>query len=411
MIDFNSLQEWYGWLLGLLIGALAAVGHFIYQLAVGYPSWAQETYGVNPWVYLFVWFILAAPPWYIGLYWAIMGALRDDQKKFFIGVSLNRLGTALAPVYVLVWGEDMGVVKPLVFFFIPVIWSYWFYKSRLKNPRWVRVNRRRMEKAAEMCEAVMLFPFRPSTWIPTLKKTPPAIASFSKLVWFYIKAGPTFFRLLVWSRVKTRVVLPGTDEYEKVCAVERKVFEEEGYPYNYREYDGQSILIGSFIGKKAVGAVRLIRGTLNHMPPIVEKCKLSDSTDVSKRALMGEFEELGTVAVARGYRRKLITVDLYRAAYSCAKQRGVKSWGIIEEQERFDKMAERYFFVARRIGEIGFEGWPCYPFEMNLEECFDNIESESILMANVFKQGTLVDWLRRRGQVRIPPEAFVPVTA
>ena len=74
-------------------------------------------------------------------------------------------------------------------------------------------------------------------------------------------------------------------------------------------------------------------------------------------------------------------------------------------------MGERYYFVARPIGEIGFEGWPCYPFEMNLEECFDNIESQSILMAGLFGKGTLVDRLRRRGQVRIPPEAFVPVTA
>src|SRR5674476_10060 len=76
------------------------IGHLIHRI--------KHDYGVNPWVYLFIWGIVAAPAWYIGLHWVFKGLATGQHQLFRRGVILNRFGYAMAPAYVLVEGHGLG---------------------------------------------------------------------------------------------------------------------------------------------------------------------------------------------------------------------------------------------------------------------------------------------------------------
>lgn len=331
----------------------------------------EETYGVNPWIYLFIWFIAAAPLWYLGIYWAFKGLADSNPKLFRKGVFVNRVGYAMAPAYVLFSGENVGFV--VVFgIVIPIVWSWWFYRKLLdekyvaKHQGWAKLGR--------IFSVALSLPFKPKLWGR------------------YARMASSYLRLLLWTRIKVRVVSPGTEEYEMVAEVERAVFEEMGYPYSYRLYDDQSYLIGAFDGKKAVGAVRLIGATKDLLPPVITDCKIYHRPAYTAKALEGLFEELGTVAVLPEYRSRMVSMDLYRAATDCARKRGVKEWAIIIEPERAEYMNRRLHFKFWKDGDLGYQGWDCAPFVLNIEDTIKNIR----------KKSKILYWIVMKGSVELP---------
>lgn len=373
MIDASFfLFDWLGDFFQLLLG-------WVFDFA----NTIKETYGVNPWVYLFIWFILAAPPWYLGIYWIFKGLAETDPIRFRRGILLNRFGYALAPAYVLIWGENMGWTK-ILWIVLPLIISWWFYRYRLMNKNWVEKNQGWMSAIGRFFEVILVLPFKPRLW-----------PKYARVVGRAIRQTQILLRLLTWSRIKVRLVQPGTDEHERVCEVERAVFEAETYPYDYRKYDTQSYLIGAFDGKKAVGAVRLIGGTPGLLPPILTECKMFNAHQYTQKALEGIFEEIGTVAVLPKYRSQMVSVDLYRAATDCARKRGVIEWGIIEEPERVRQMNDTLHFKFWLEGELGYHGWDCAPFVLNIEDTIQNIKQRDKILHRIIM----------RGRVQMPPKA------
>lgn len=351
---------------------------FLFEWVGSLANSIEETYGVNPWVYLFIWWIAAAPLWYLGIYWAFKGLADTNPELFRKGVFVNRVGYAMAPLYVILFGDNLGFVV-LFGFAIPIAWSWWFYKYRLLNEEWVEKNRGWMSSLGRFFEVALKLPFKPKLW--------PHYARLARK-----KAGELriMLRLVIWTKIKVRIVQPGTAEYEAVAAVEKAVFEELGYPYEYRKYDGQSFLLGAFDGKKAIGALRLIGATKDLLPPVITDCKIKKRGSYSQKALEGLFEELGTVAILREYRSRMVSVDLYRAATDCARKRGVLEWGIIIEPERAQHMNDRLHFGFWQEGDLGFHGWDCAPFVLNIEDTLKKIKKKDRVFYFAIKKGKVM---------------------
>ncbi len=159
-------------------------------------------------------------------------------------------------------------------------------------------------------------------------------------------------------------------ELEAAKEVEKTVFLQQGYPYDYHKYDSQSVLLGAFMADKCVGVIRLIA---QHpiLPPVLQDCVVWDAGFWQHLGQM--FEEVGTVAVLPEYEHLGIALALYCSAYGSALERGVTHWGIVMEQERIDFFNEVFFFTFEPIGEVGYKGWKCTPSAMVLEEAERNI--------------------------------------
>ncbi len=152
--------------------------------------------------------------------------------------------------------------------------------------------------------------------------------------------------------------------------VEKTVFLQQGYPYDYEIYDSQSVMLGAFVGGDCVGAIRLIAQD-PVLPPVLKDCVIWSPDDL--RALGSRFEEVGTVAVLPEYEHSGIGLALYCSAYGSALERNVTHWGIVMEPERVEFFNTSFFFTFNVIGELGYKGWACSPYAMNLEEAERNI--------------------------------------
>lgn len=154
-------------------------------------------------------------------------------------------------------------------------------------------------------------------------------------------------------------------ERETTLAVERQVFLDEGYPYDYPKYNDQSRVFGAFEGSTCVGAVRVV--AQNPLPPpVLADCKI---WRVSEWQAMDErFEELATQAVLKPYRKLMVGLDLVRAAYADARNRGVEVMALILEPERAQFLNDTVHFACRQIGEVGYRGWECAPYAHILDE-------------------------------------------
>lgn len=154
-------------------------------------------------------------------------------------------------------------------------------------------------------------------------------------------------------------------EREAALAVERQVFLEEGFPYDYSLYDAQSRVFGAFDSTHCVGAVRMVT-QVPLRPPILADCEIWDMP--AWENLGDRFEELATQAVLKGYRKLMVGLDLVRAAYADARNRGVEVMALILEPERAQFLNETVHFACRQIGEVGYKGWECAPYAHVLDE-------------------------------------------
>ncbi len=159
-------------------------------------------------------------------------------------------------------------------------------------------------------------------------------------------------------------------ELDEGRAVEKTVFLQQGYPYDYEIYDGQSVMLGAFVDEHCVGVIRLIAQD-PVLPPVLNDCVVWSPDEL--RALGGRFEEVGTVAVLPEYEHSGIGLALYCSAYGSALERNVTHWGIVMEPERVEFFNSNFFFTFSVIGELGYKGWACSPYVMNLEEAERNI--------------------------------------
>lgn len=163
--------------------------------------------------------------------------------------------------------------------------------------------------------------------------------------------------------IQTRLV--EGEEREAALIVERAVFLDEGFPYDYEKYNAQCRVFGAFDGQKCVGAVRMVQQA-PLIPPVLEDCEIWDLT--SWQEMGGRFEELATQAVLREYRKLMVGLDLVRAAYADARNRGVQVMALILEPERAQFLNDTVHFACRQIGEIGYKGWECAPYAHVLDE-------------------------------------------
>lgn len=160
------------------------------------------------------------------------------------------------------------------------------------------------------------------------------------------------------------------DERIAAEAVEREVFLQQGYPYDYEIYEDQSVMLGAFENGECIGALRLI-AQAPLPPPILADCQIWDPE--MWQSLGARFEEVGTVAVPEHLQHKGIGYALYAFAYGNAKARGVTHWGIIMEPKRVDFFNTSLFFTFDQIGEVGYKGWDCAPYVMDIREGIQNI--------------------------------------
>lgn len=159
------------------------------------------------------------------------------------------------------------------------------------------------------------------------------------------------------------------DDFDAAKAVEKEVFLLEGYPYNYDEFDEQSVMFGAFDGDRCIGALRLIKQSPK-LPPVLADCQV---WDVEEWISLGErFEEMGTHAVLPEYQKRNIGVELIKAAYTNGRIRGLTCMGVITEPDTAAHLNDILHFACRQIGEVGFHGWDCAPFI----HVFDEVEQK-----------------------------------
>lgn len=172
-------------------------------------------------------------------------------------------------------------------------------------------------------------------------------------------------------------------ELEEAALVEKYVFEINGYPYEYRAYDSQSTVLAAYIDDKCVGVIRLISQSPVD-PPIVKDCKVWNPQQLCE--LGDRFEEVGTVAVLPEYEHSGVGMSLYLSAYGSALDRGVTHWGIVMEPERVEFFNTAFHFAFQVIGEIGYKGWDCAPYLMEIERAERNMFEKDYSLYQLVQQ-------------------------
>ncbi len=277
----------------------------------------QAHYGVNGWIYLFLWWIAAAPLWWYGLHLAITGVEKNNLRRMWAGITLNRIGTLLAPAYILIAGRNLPWVATALVVLLPVAFSAYF-GIRLKDPIWRAKNEKTINFVVTWWHRLVFMAHTALIMVLYRLAIP--------YIWWQLRRGSEF----------TIRVAESDWEKESVAALERQVFLDEKYPYPYAQYDSQSVLIGAWDGDQIVGALRLIAGG-PLAPPVLAECDVPDQI-WHTAAADGLLEELGTVAVHRGYRGRFVAPRLYRVALASSRARGVTHWALIMEPDRVETL-------------------------------------------------------------------------
>ena len=174
-------------------------------------------------------------------------------------------------------------------------------------------------------------------------------------------------------------------ERDVAVALERRIFEEEGYPYDYGRYDAQSRVFAAFTDEGVcIGALRLIAQS-PLLPPVLAECRV---WDVNEWVSMGAtFEELGTQAVEKQFRHANVGMSLVRAGYQSARIRGVTALAFITEPRNAEFMNDELHFACRQIGGVGFHGWECAPYIHLLSEVEVHLSQEDPASYAWFTEG------------------------
>ncbi|MDQ5943866.1 MAG: hypothetical protein QG675_634 [Patescibacteria group bacterium] len=150
------------------------------------------------------------------------------------------------------------------------------------------------------------------------------------------------------------------EERDVAIQLEKRIFEEEGYPYDYGRFDAQSRVFAAFTEDGVcIGALRLITQS-PLLPPSLSECTVWDVNEWMN--MEKSFEELGTQAVEKEFRHSGVGVELIRACYRSGRLRGLTAMSVITEPETAAFLNDHLHFACRQIGEVGFHGWDCAPF-------------------------------------------------
>ena len=159
---------------------------------------------------------------------------------------------------------------------------------------------------------------------------------------------------------------------EKVSEIENDVWKEKGYGSleEYAKYIAHSRTFAAFEGEECVGLTRMFDGTVN-LPPFMNLP--FDDTELhqrlAKECKKGEVEEMGTLAIVKKVRNKVVLDHLLRLVYRDARARGVKKWGIIMEPRRVKQLNNIYGFTYKQVGEaVNYQGGECAAHIMDIDE-------------------------------------------
>lgn len=174
---------------------------------------------------------------------------------------------------------------------------------------------------------------------------------------------------------EVRHLVEGTDA-TKALELEQRVWHEKDYGDLdvYEKYLPQSRIFAAFKGEQCIGMNRLFAGA-PELPPFITEMSIDDP-DI-KSALIGgsmdlKVEEFGTVALDSEHRGGRVFMDLCRASYRDATERGIEIWGVIMEPERVQKMNKYAGFTFEQIGPtIPYQGGDVAAHVMH----FDDVRS------------------------------------
>jgi hypothetical protein len=181
-------------------------------------------------------------------------------------------------------------------------------------------------------------------------------------------------------------ILKDPEDLRKAADLEQMVWTEKSFgdleEEGYLPYIAKSRTFAAFSGDECIGMNRMFVGDETIVPPFLEMEKPeemgggpveyfdeAERSKIAEQARAGEVEELGTVAVDMSHRGKGINLRLWRLAYRDAAARGIKSWGIIMEPERVEKLNKHNGFTFKQISEaVPYQGGDCAAFIMDLED-------------------------------------------
>jgi len=347
----HNLRLWL--LLGVILASVVTL-YIIYPEVVTtiFQSLirVREKYGVNPWIYGFLWVVVSAFPYWGGFHLFMTGLEIGNKRRQWKGIALNRFGVALAPLYVLVWGH--GISLPLLLItqiLIPVALTAIFLR-RLRDGKWREAQNGLTNRVIHGWHFVVFAAFA------IYFRLPPVKAEIAR-------------RLARGKGVEVRIATSETD-LAAAFALEQRVFEEENYPYEYGQYNEQSTVVTAWLGDQIAGVVRLIGGRAGLLQPFLTDCQVWDER-WQRLSLCGQLEELGTAAVDQKFRGLFIAPKLYREAFANLRTRGITHLAIIEEPTRVARLSQLMSLDFIRIGPIGYqpEGydrWDCGAFVSDL---------------------------------------------
>ncbi|MDP3618797.1 MAG: hypothetical protein Q8R63_03285 [Ramlibacter sp.] len=157
-----------------------------------------------------------------------------------------------------------------------------------------------------------------------------------------------------------------TDDHSiaQASALEQAVWHQRNYPglQSYGKYKRQSRVFVAFGGRECLGITRMF-GRGQHTPPFLDAMPIQD-INLREKLLagftQGTVEELGTTAVAAGARSHITSIEMWRAAFRDAVDRGVDTWGVIMEPERVHVLRRRYGAPYRQVGPaVDYQGGLC----------------------------------------------------
>jgi hypothetical protein len=193
-----------------------------------------------------------------------------------------------------------------------------------------------------------------------------------------------------------------TDEksLDKAAVIEQQVWDEQGFgnleQEGYGHHIANSRTIASFKGDECVGVTRLFKGKEDEdevlLPPFINLPFYDGSLRdfLAQDCVDGIAEELGTTAVVESARGKGVNTRMWRMAYRDAYDRGVRTWAIIMEPERVEKMNNLHGFTFEQVGPaVDYQGGDCAVHIMDLQETRDSMRKSHPLTYYWFTQKSL----------------------
>jgi len=104
----------------------------LYTYIIDKAAFIQDTYGINPWVFLIMSAVLAFP-FYYSIYRVIRTAASKNKKKFVFWGTIFLVLTVIPYIYILFWGRNLPWYIYVIIVFLVLNGVYSLVRKLMKQ--------------------------------------------------------------------------------------------------------------------------------------------------------------------------------------------------------------------------------------------------------------------------------------